>query len=103
MTPQAYVIQIEKALQLGNATEHTHRPALKALIQSIAPTLTATNEPKRVKCGAPDYIITRNQVPIGYIETKDVGASLAEVEKSAQLKRYRESLHTRLGRLATSH
>jgi hypothetical protein len=93
MTLQEYVTRIEKALQLGNATEHTHRPTLKMLIESIAPTVIATNEPKRVKCGAPDYIITRNQAPIGYIEAKDVGVSLAEAEKSAQLKRYRESLH----------
>ena len=30
-----YRRQIEKALQAGNATEHTHRPALKTLIESL--------------------------------------------------------------------
>ena len=47
----AYRRQIEKELQAGNATEHTHRPALKTLIESMAAGVTATNEPKRVECG----------------------------------------------------
>jgi hypothetical protein len=48
-----YRRQIEKELQEGNATDHTHRPALKTLVQYLAPGVTATNEPKRVECGAP--------------------------------------------------
>jgi hypothetical protein len=54
-----YRRQIERELQAGNATEHTHRPALKTLIESLAPGVTATNEPKRVECGAPDFIVSR--------------------------------------------
>lgn len=57
-----YVIIIENALEAGNATEHTHRPALKALLESLEPHITATNEPKRIACGAPDYIITRDRL-----------------------------------------
>ncbi|MEK7832657.1 MAG: DNA methyltransferase, partial [Acidobacteriota bacterium] len=92
MSIAKYCQQIEKALQVGNATEHTHRPALKALVESLAKDLTATNEPKRVKCGAPDYIITRGEVPVGYIEAKDVGKSLDEIAEDEQLRRYRDSL-----------
>lgn len=87
-----YQQQIERALAKGNATEHTHRPALKTLIESFASGITATNEPKRVKCGAPDYIVTRGDVPLGYIEAKDIGLSLDKIENDEQLKRYRESL-----------
>lgn len=87
-----YCQQIEKALQAGNSTEHTHRPTLKTLVESLVPGITATNEPKRVKCGAPDYIVTRGEVPIGYIEAKDVGKSLDEIEEGEQLRRYRDSL-----------
>ncbi|MEP7341986.1 MAG: N-6 DNA methylase [Acidobacteriota bacterium] len=92
MTINEYCQQIEKALAKGNATEHTHRPALKTLIESLAKGITATNEPKRIKCGAPDYIITRSEVPLGYIEAKDVGKSLDEIEEDEQLRRYRDSL-----------
>ena len=87
-----YLQAIENALQAGNATEHTHRPALKALLESIDLQVTATNEPKRIACGAPDYIITRNGLTVGYIEAKDVGKSLAETERTDQLKRYRRAL-----------
>ena len=48
----AYRRQIEKELQAGNATEHTHRPALKILIESLAPEVSAANE-------APDFIVSR--------------------------------------------
>lgn len=87
-----YQKQVEKALAGGNTTEHTHRPALKTLLESLASDLTATNKPKRVKCGAPDFVIARGQVPIGYVEAKDVGKPLDEVEATEQLERYRESL-----------
>ena len=33
---QDYIGTIEKELVAGNATEHTHRPALKALIEGLA-------------------------------------------------------------------
>jgi hypothetical protein len=54
-----YRREIERELQAGNATEHTHRPALKTLIESLASGVTTTNEPRRVKCGAPDFIVSR--------------------------------------------
>lgn len=92
MTISQYLKTIQNELAAGNATEHTHRSALKSLIESLAEKVTATNEPQRIKCGAPDYIITRGQVPLGYVEAKDVGVSLDAAEKSEQLKRYRESL-----------
>jgi len=80
-------------LSLGNATEHTHRPALKTLIESLQKGITATNEPKRrTDCGAPDFIITKGEVPLGYIEAKDVSVSLDKAEKGEQLDRYRDSL-----------
>jgi len=87
-----YLSEIQKNLSRGNATEHTHRPALKALIEAFAPGITATNEPKHVECGAPDFVVSRKASTIGYIEAKDVGASLDEAERSEQLKRYLSTL-----------
>ncbi len=88
----AYIRTIEKELALGNATEHTHRPALKTLFESLAEGVVATNEPRRVECGAPDFVLTKDSATIGYVEAKDVGKNLDEVEKSEQLKRYCDSL-----------
>ncbi|MBS1222970.1 MAG: methyltransferase, partial [Proteobacteria bacterium] len=84
-----YLQQLSAALKAGNATEHTHRPALKALVEALDATVTATNEPKRIACGAPDYIVTHGDLPLGYIEAKDVGADLDAVEASEQMQRYR--------------
>jgi predicted helicase len=87
-----YALTIEKELAAGNATEHTHRPALKALVESLATGVTATNEPRRIECGAPDFIITKGSATIGYIEAKDIGKSLDEAEQTEQMERYLDSL-----------
>ncbi len=76
----------------GSATEHTHRPALKVLLEYLGDGIKAINEPRRIECGAPDFVVTKGVTPVGYIEAKDVGKSLDEAERSEQLKRYRDSL-----------
>ena len=38
-----YLRKIEKALAAGNATEHTYRPALQTLIESMESDIGATN------------------------------------------------------------
>jgi predicted helicase len=87
-----YLNNINKALTTGNATEHTYRPALKEFIESLADNIEATNEPKREQCGAPDFIVTKNKTPVGYIETKDIGKPLDVIERDEQLMRYRKRL-----------
>jgi predicted helicase len=51
-----------------------------------------TNEPSRVACGAPDYILTRKHIPVGYIEAKDIGADLDNKLYKEQFDRYKASL-----------
>ncbi|MEI7677440.1 MAG: type ISP restriction/modification enzyme, partial [Bacteroidales bacterium] len=69
---------------------------LQQLIESLVPDIRATNEPKRQKCGAPDYIITRKDIPVGFIEAKDIGdRDLAGAKKTGnkeQFDRYKASL-----------
>jgi predicted helicase len=73
----------------GIYTEHTHRPTLKTFLESVCPSIVATNEPQRVECGGPDFITTHGVSPWGSIETKDIDVSLDKEEKSEQLTRYR--------------
>jgi len=93
---RAYLNSIEKYYKAGIATEHTYRGTLQELLESIgtgtATGITATNEPKRVKCGAPDYVIEHDTLTIGYVEAKDVGSVLDKIEKDEQLGRYRRAL-----------
>ena len=88
-----YLKDVEQAVALGQSTEHTHRPAIKTLIEAMLPGITATNEPGRVACGAPDFAVSNSaHLVVGYVETKDIGKPLDEVERTDQLKRYRRSL-----------
>ena len=92
-----YKSSIQADIERGIATEETYRPYLKRLVEDIGPPgFTATNEPKRVACGAPDFQVSQNTphgpLTIGYIETKDIGASLDEAERSEQLCRYLPAL-----------
>lgn len=97
MTIEQYIQNIHERYQLGNATEHTFRGDLQNLLESLLPDVKATNEPKRQACGAPDYILTRRDIPLGYIEAKDIGDSDLEGKKKSgnkeQFERYRESLN----------
>jgi hypothetical protein len=96
---QNYTSEINGAYLRGDATEHTHRPALKKLIEALGDNITATNEPKRrTDCGAPDMLVSRRKrnldFRVGYIECKDMGTNLKEEEKTEQIKkRYLPSLH----------
>ena len=81
-----------KALDGYQATEHSHRPALKALFEAMMPDAQATNEPRRIECGAPDFVIHRKEIPFGYVETKNIGANLDDAAHRAQIKRYSDAL-----------
>lgn len=88
----AYLTEINNTYLSGNATEHTYRPALKNFIEAIGKNVVATNEPKRIACGAPDFIVEKNCFAIGFIECKNIGESLDTAERSEQLTRYLTSI-----------
>ena len=92
MSINSYIENISKRYALGNATEHTFRGDLQRLIEELVPGVAATNEPKRIECGAPDYVVTRKGIPVGYIEAKDVGVDLAAKNLKEQFDRYRNAL-----------
>lgn len=96
MTIQEYIENIDRRYCAGNATEHTFRGDLQQLLESLVPDISATNEPKRQACGAPDYVITRREIPLGFIEAKDVGVDLKSKTLKEQFDRYRTSLNNLL-------
>jgi predicted helicase len=96
MTIDQYLDNLNKRYKLGNATEHTFRGDLQQLIESLVPEIRATNEPKRQMCGAPDYILTKKDIPVGFIEAKDIGDKDLDGAKKTgnkeQFDRYKASL-----------
>ena len=97
MTLDQYINNINQRYKLGNATEHTFRGDLQNLIEHLVPSIRATNEPKRQSCGAPDYILTLKEIPVGFIEAKDIGDKDLEGTKKTgnkeQFDRYKASLN----------
>jgi len=85
----AYLKSIQKNLQKGS--ERSHYPALKELLDDPADGVDAVIEEKGNKAGIPDFTVKRRELLVGYVEAKDVGLDLDQVEKTEQLQRYLEA------------
>ena len=83
---------LSEAYANGNATEHTYRPAFQNLLQAVLSEANVTNEPKQIECGAPDFVLSHNNIPRGYIEAKDLDKNLDDAGFKEQFSRYTESL-----------
>lgn len=89
---KSYLSELESKLKTGRATECTYRAALQNLIDSVDTSIEAINEPKMEACGAPDFVVNRGGIPIGFIEAKDIGSNLSAKEYKEQFGRYKKSL-----------
>ena len=90
---RAYLDALEHTLRLGNATEPSYYPHLQAFLQALAPDITATTNPKRIACGAPDFAISHSDHPWPSHKRlyRGQGARCLTghaIEKSDQLQRY---------------
>ncbi len=92
MPINTYLAAVQAEAARGVATEHTFRPALKALLETLDQGIAATNEPRRIACGAPDFQVTRGNLPVGHIEAKDLHVDLDKELRSAQMARYLKAL-----------
>ena len=95
MDIQGYLNEIRKLYASGKTTEHSFRPALYQLFQSIDAGLTVINEPQRlVDVGAVDFVFNRGDVAIGWCEAKDIGKDVRKFApndySNAQKERYRK-------------
>ena len=87
-----FITEIQKVHSTGQATEHSYRKAFQDLFSGLG--VTALNEPKRVKCGAPDFIISNDDIVIGHVEAKDIPVSIRDLKggNKDQQERYRAAL-----------
>lgn len=96
MTTQEYINSISNRHSTGISREHSYRGDLQLLLETMLTGVLVTNEPARFAFGAPDYILTKKDVPVGFIEAKDIGdADLKGLKKSGnkeQFDRYKDSL-----------
>lgn len=88
-----YIKTLESRYKQGISSEHSYRADLESLISNYSKNIQITNEPKKVTdCGNPDFVLTRDDLPIGFIEAKDIGKNLNSSSYNEQFTRYRESL-----------
>ena len=93
---ERYIAEVSKQFATGKATEHSYRPALATLLSELLPDFVVTNEPRRIDCGAPDYIISKGEsnIPVAFVEAKDVNDRDLDGnrEHKEQFNRYKNSL-----------
>lgn len=89
-----FITKVQATFKTGAATEHSYRSALEALFNNLSPGTTAINEPKRVACGAPDFLIQRGAIVIGHVEAKDLLVDIRTMKDAnkKQQDRYRAAL-----------
>ena len=90
MNIAAYLDQVITKFETGQATEHSYRAPLERLFESISDDLTIINEPKRSDAGMPDFIFQRKDVPVGWVEAKDIDKDVIALKgySKEQRKRY---------------
>ena len=90
-----YIKENNQLYQTGLTTEHSFRPALQRLLQDCT-ACTVINEQSHIDCGAPDLTLLCKQLPIAYIEAKDLedGDLDGRKKNREQFDRYKASLDT---------
>ena len=91
-----YIQEINNIYKTGQATEHSYRPALKALFGGLDEKIDIINEPKRIACGAPDFSFLHQdtKIEIGYAEAKNIDVDIHHLKgkNKEQQKRYKHAL-----------
>jgi predicted helicase len=89
-----YFENLNKHYLTGNAREHAYRGDLATLLMDIVTDIVVTNEASSdSRINKPDYTITRKNIPIGYIEAKDITDNDITGEKlnKDQFNRYKQA------------
>ena len=91
----AYLKDINALYQTGLTTEHSFRPALQRLLSECTG-LIVINEQTHIDCGAPDLTLLHKNIPLAYIEAKDLedGDLDGRKKNREQFDRYKASLDT---------
>ena len=90
---ERYVAAVRSKRATAEATEHTYRGPLEALLQEMLANrpadarISIINEPRRKEFGAPDFELRLGLTIISFIETKDIGDKDLRGSKKSMNKR----------------
>lgn len=90
-----YIKELDRLYLTGLTTEHSFRPALQKLLENLCQ-CTVVNEQSHIDCGAPDLTLLRNNLPIAFVEAKNLedGDLDGRRKNKEQFDRYKASLDT---------
>ncbi len=86
-----YIQSISSKFSHVETSEMGYRTDFEILLKGIFESINVKrvdHDPKARQGNKPDFIVINKDVPILYIEAKDIGVSLDKVEKSKQMARY---------------
>ena len=88
---EKYIQAISSKFGYAETSEMGYRSDFEILVKSIFESIKVKriDHDARAKQGnKPDFVVLNHDVPILYIEAKDIGVSLDKIEKSEQMTRY---------------
>ena len=93
---EIYFNKLNALYHTERTTEYSYRSELKDLLCTLLPSVMVVHEPTHETFGAPDYILLKNDLPISFVEAKDIGdADLAgKKDNKDQFNRYKTALDT---------
>ena len=86
-----YIQSVSNKFSYEETSEMGYRADFEKLVRGIFKSIKVTridHDPRSKEGNKPDFVVIKGDVPIVYIETKDIGVSLDKVEKSKQMARY---------------
>ena len=86
-----YIQSITSKFSHEETSEMGYRADFETLLRGIFESINVKridHDPKAREGNKPDFIVVKGEIPILYIEAKDIGTSLDKVEKSKQMARY---------------
>lgn len=88
---EKYIENISKKYTNEHTSEYGYRTDFEILLSEVFEKINVKeieHDAKTKEGNKPDFIVTKNSVPILYIETKDIGIDLDKVETSGQMTKY---------------
>lgn len=88
---QKYLQSISKKFSYEETTEIGYRTDFEDLLKEIFKSINVNridHDAKSDQGNKPDFVVRKNDIPILYIEAKNIGISLDKIEESDQMSRY---------------
>lgn len=86
-----YLSEVSSKYTDVNTSEYGYRTPFENLLKEIFREIKVKeidHDGKAIGGNKPDFVLSKDSVPLLYIEVKDIGVSLDKIEKSEQLARY---------------